>query len=102
MTMTTLLFALNNRPTTRSREIRLPNATLDTIVDPRTESHEHAVPLKPLPLLDVLARVDALHAHCTRGGKIDHVCGGVPKFDLYTHYIKPLRAYNAAVALEAI
>jgi len=98
--MTTMLFALNNRPTTRSREIRIGRAALESLPDPRTEINERAIPPRPLPLHDVLARVDALHAHCTRDGKIDHVCG-VPPLDLY-RYVKAQRAYRAARALEAI
>ncbi len=88
--------ALNLRPTTRSREIRLSNALLDQMVDPRTERKPNVAPLRPLPLDVVLANIDALHARCTKDNRIDHVCGGVPRFDLYTHYLKPLRAYRDA------
>jgi hypothetical protein len=65
----TFIDALNLRPTTRSREIRLPNVVLDTFVDPRTEI---AVDVRrPLPLAQILTNLDALHADCNGV----HVCG---------------------------
>lgn len=50
------------RPTTRSREIRLAPALLELFSDP--EENVGRRPLPPLPLAQVLANVDALHAAC--------------------------------------
>lgn len=52
--------------------------------------------LRPLPLPEVLSRVDTLHAQCTGGG---HLCGlpaRLIKFDLFFHFLAPLRAYRDA------
>jgi hypothetical protein len=52
--------------------------------------------LRPLPLPEVLSRVDVLHASCVGGG---HLCGlpaRLIKFDLFAHFIALLRAYRVA------
>lgn len=87
----TFFDSLNLRPSTRSREIRLPNEILDTFVDPATESAVDA--RRPLPLAQILANLDALHANCN--GK--HVCGlsrGLCRLDLALDILPLYRAYK--------
>lgn len=83
-----------NHPRTRSKEVRLDPLLLELAPDDRLceESVGRRI-LPPLPLVQALANVDALHATCNGA----HRCGLAEecrRFDLYRDWLAPKRAYD--------
>lgn len=86
MSTTGFLFALNNRPTYRSREIRLMPHVLEQIADPRSETEDE--------LIDRLdAEIGA--ARLARGRAFNRQSA---RYDLFHDYILPRRSYRRAPA----
>jgi len=74
----------------RSRMIRLSPVLEEMLPDPNSLPVRDC-PLKPRPLPEVLARVDALRTDTNEA-----VCKRAGRFDLYKHWLRPLRAYKGA------
>lgn len=86
----TFMNALNLRPTSRAREIRLPNTLLDLLPHPDSLEPVEERAGRPLPLQQVLLNIDTLHSGCNG----THACGLPPHLQTYDllNYLKVLRA----------
>lgn len=91
-----MLSEITLRPTTRSLIVRLSREIIEALPDPSTVPQRERVPLKPLPLPDVIRNLEALHAQCNG----QHVCGlprKLQRFDL-NDYLLLARRYAEANA----
>lgn len=95
--MQTILSEITLRPTSRSAVVRLTREIIEALPDPATvDTERERVPLKPLPLADVIKNLETLHARCIGV----HRCGlprKLQRFDLHD-YLLLARRYAEANA----